>query len=298
MTADAFAGFWKLQGHRVIKTKSCYWYDAQPLSFLSMPYHRFVTPSREELARVMLHGAVVRYPAFSDELQATGGMYICASRGYDFPNLNSKARNQTRRGLENCSIERVEFDYLAEHGVSLNEDTFVRQGRSVRSVSPERWRKYCEAASRNADFEAWAAFSGGVMISFAVTALVEDCFNILHQSSATKSLAQYPNNALIFSLTKRKLEDSRVGFVSYGLRSLDKADTLEHFKFGMGFSLRPSRDCIVLNPLLGGFLRIGGGQLIERMARARPASDLWRKASRVLEITALSPHRDCQIRTA
>ncbi len=153
-------------------------------------------------------------------------------------------------------------------------------------MNAKRWKRYCDAARRTAGFEAWAAFVDGSLASFAATALIEDCFSILHQASATKHLDQYPNNALIFSLTKAKLLDSQVGYVSYGLKSIDKTDTLNHFKLRMGFTLRPFQDKIVLNPVLEGLLRLGGRHLIETMARKHPANDVLRKAARVIHITA------------
>ncbi len=133
MTPATFAAFWEMQGRRVIKTRSCYWYDAQPWAFLSIPYHWQVSPSRRELAQLLIRGAAVRYPAPSDAVQHTEtGLFVLSGADYDFPALHSKARNQTRRGLEKCTIEQVEFSYLTERGTPLNEDTFHRQGRDPR----------------------------------------------------------------------------------------------------------------------------------------------------------------------
>jgi len=287
MNAAQFAEFWQIQGYKVIETQSCYWYNPQPLFFMSLPYHRLVSPSRWELAHVLLRGpsVAVRFPTVLDGTGKEGGLFICSDRNYDLPSLDKKARNQTRRGLESCTVERIDFTYLAEHGHTLNLETFLRQGRDPQTITEQQWRRYCKAASQIPGFEAWSAFVHGHLAAFMVTALVEDCFSILHQSAATDYLGYYPNNALVFTVTRLKLSCPEVGYVSYGLKSLDDTTGLDHFKLRMGFELKLFKECIVFNPLLKPFLLFGGRNVIDWMAQRHPESDLWRKASKALRLT-------------
>ena len=284
MDAGQFAEFWERQGCRVIETNSCYWFNSQPLSFASIPYHRVVDPPRRELAEVFFRGPAfaVRFLASPAENGQAGGLFVCSKDSYDLSSLRKKARNQTRRGLEHCRVERVEFGDLAQRGHKLNVGTLLRQGRSPATMTEAKWDLYCAAAARNSDFEAWAALVDRQWAALLVTALVEDVLTILHQSSAGDYLAYYPNNALVFEVTRRKLNDARVRLVSYGLLGLTDNGSLEHFKFGMGFSLEPLRDHLVINPVLKPFLDLGGRRWVERNHRRRPHSDFWRKASKAL----------------
>lgn len=286
LNAGMLAEFFRLQGSHIIKTESCYWYNPRPFFFMSLPYHRLMTPSPWELAHVLLKGpsVAVRFPTVLDGTGKGGGLFICSDRIYDLQSLHQKARNQTRRGLENCTVEQVSFDYLAEQGHVLNVKTFLRQGRDPQTITEQQWHRYCEAASHIPDFEAWGAFVGGRLVAFMVTALVEDCFSILHQNSTTEHLQHYPNNALVFTVTKLKLSSPEVRYVSYGLKSLDDTAGLDHFKLRMGFEIMPFKESIVFNPLLKPLLFLGGRKVIEWMARRHPESDLWRKASRVLQL--------------
>lgn len=255
---------------------------------MTLPYHRLVRPSPRELAQVLLMGpsVAVRFPTIPNGTGKEGGLFICSDRNYDLSLLHQKARNQTRRGLDNCIVKQASFAYLAEHGHALNVDTFLRQGRDPQTITEQQWRRYCDAASQIPDFEAWGAFVGDCLAAFMVTALVEDSFSILHQSAATDYLKYYPNNALVFTVTKLKLSCPEVGYVSYGLKSLDDTAGLDHFKLRMGFEIMSFKECIVFNPLLKPFLRLGGGKLIDWMAQRHPESDLWRKASRALDMAA------------
>ncbi len=284
MDAGQFAEFWERQGCRVIETNSCYWFNSQPLSFASIPYHRVVDPPRTEIAEVFFRGPAlaVRFLAGPAENGQSGGLFVRSKEPYDLSSLQKKARNQTRRGLEHCRVERMEFSDLAQRGHKLNVGTFFRQGRSPTTMTEAKWALYCSAAARHSDFEAWVALVAGQWAALLVTALVEDVLTILHQSSAGDHLAYYPNNALVFEVTRRKLNDARVRLVSYGLLGLTDNGSLEHFKLGMGFSLQPLRDQVVINPVLKPFMDLGGRRWVEWRHRRRPDCDFWRKASEAL----------------
>lgn len=292
MKAEAFAEFWKLQGHRVVLTPSACWYDAHPFAYLSIPYHRPIAPSRRELLKVWLTGPalIARYPAAHAKTGRAGGLFVCADRNYDLSALEKKARNQTRRGLENCAIELIDFSRLVEQGYPLVLDTLQRQQRSADNMPRERWRRYCVAAAQTKDFEAWAALVQGRLAAFMIVALVEDCFSILYQSSSTLELNHYPNNALVFGVVRQKLTTTEVGYVSYGLKSIDPTDRLDHFKLQMGFELRPFCEQAAVNPLLRPLLSLGGKRYIQHLARRYPEKDLWRKAAQILDIPMEHTH--------
>ena len=181
-----------------------------------------------------------------------------------------------------AGVERVQLSELAQRGHKLNVGTFLRQGRSPTTISEAQWSLYCAAAAGNSDFEAWVALVDGQWAALLVTALVEDVLTILHQSSAGNHLAYYPNNALVFEVTRQKINDARVRLVSYGLLGLTDNGSLEHFKFGMGFSLQPLRDHVAINPVLKPLLDLGGRRWVEWRYRRRPDCDFWRKASQAL----------------
>jgi hypothetical protein len=288
MDASQFAKFWQLQGHRIIETKSCFWYDRHAFAFLSIPYHRIVEASAWELMTVFATGPSIlaRYPAPPEGDGRDSWLFVCTDRNYDLDSLEKKARNQTRRGIEKCKIEHLDFEYAAQHGVTLNEETLGRQGRAMRNFSPEDWRRYCRAANSVLDFEVWGAFVGGKLAALMVIALVEDCVSILHQSSRNDCLEYYPNNALLFTVTKQKLRLPGVGSVSYGLSSIDQTPGLERFKFNMGFVKKAFQKRLVINPIVRPVLVLGGQKLITKIASNRREDDFWRRASEVVNQSA------------
>jgi hypothetical protein len=286
MQASELAQFFRAIGNRIIQTESCYWYNPKPFLFKSLPIHRFVDPSPSELAQVMIKGPAfaIRYPKTPDQPGPRGGMYICSNRDYDFPALSQNVRSRTRRGLARCRIEQIDFDYLAQHGHALTTETTFRQMGTAPSATEEEWKLFCTNASRSKDFEAWGAFVEDRLATFIVAMLVEDCYYIHLQKSASDLLKYYPNNALLFTVMKTKLACPEVGYISHGPKALAVGKGLDYFKTSMGFELQPYTDHVVFNPLVKPFLMWKGDAVVDRLVQRYPDNLFWQRAARALRV--------------
>jgi hypothetical protein len=284
MTEGQFAEFFLRQGQRVIETKTCFWYSHRPLLYMSLPYYRAVSPSQGELARVLLGGpaAALRFPTNPDTDNRKVGIFLCSDRNYGFSSLQQRMRNYTRRGLENCTVEAVEFGYLAQHGHQLNLESFERQDRDATTMTESQWHRYCEVAAATPGFEAWGAWARGRLAAFVVAALVEDCCHMHHQSAATEHLPLFPNHALNFSVTRLVLARPEVNSVCYGADSL-VTPGIDTYKSRMGFERLLFGERIVHNPLLQAGLALGGRKVIYWMARKYPQKEMIQRAALLLQ---------------
>jgi hypothetical protein len=278
MTDAQFAEFWQSQDYRVVETASCFWYTPAPLVLMSLSFHRPLSLPASELAWVFLKGlpAVVRFPEATSDPAAPSGIFVCSHKSYGLNLLEHRARNQTRRALERCAVQQIDFAYAERHGYPLALQTLTRQGRASGPRDERRWRAYCAAAAGRADLEAWAAFAGGRLAGLLVGVLLDDRYVILRQNSATEYLSSYPNNALAFTVTQAKLKTEGISGISYGLRSAEPTPGLERFKRNMGYVLEPTLDRIVLNPLVRPFARLGR-VVFEKAVQANPRRDFFRK---------------------
>jgi hypothetical protein len=141
--------FFERLGHRTVRTESSWWYEVKPKVLLSLPYYRLVKPYPEEICDLLnkYNLRVVRYPTTVDSFGFVSTLAVNTNPDYDLSYQHQKARNQTRRGMENCVVEEIDFDYLAENGLPLNQATAERQGRESQYADPHYWRKYCAAGS-------------------------------------------------------------------------------------------------------------------------------------------------------
>lgn len=121
--------FFRRLGHNIIQTESAWWYEVQPKVLLALPYYKTITLGEEESAEMMARYDIsaIRYPTKLDEFGFLSNITINTNAQYDLNCLHRKARNHTRRGLENTTVEQIEFDYLIESGLPLNRDTAERK---------------------------------------------------------------------------------------------------------------------------------------------------------------------------
>ena len=138
-------------------------------------------------------------------------------------------------------------------------------------------------SARWPDLEAWGAFVDGELAAFIVAMLVEDCYYIHLQKSASALLKHYSNNALLFTVMKAALARPEVGWISNGQIALAAREGLYHFKTSMGFDIHPFKEQMVFNPLIRPGLRIGKAVTSWR-TRIDPENLFWRRASRAFDL--------------
>ena len=143
LTAGPFAHFLARTGHRVLRGAGTYWYDASPGFFLSLPSHRLLEPSADELRALLRHQpcAGVRFPAPLEGPGKLSYQIVCDTRGYGLESLSANARSKVRRGLRRCAVTPVAFSAIAAEGVAADRDTLARQGRAVRLPGPA-WERF------------------------------------------------------------------------------------------------------------------------------------------------------------
>jgi len=285
MNPEVFSEFLTRQGYKVIRTESCYWYNVQSGFYFYFPYHQLITPTKDELKRI-LWGELsigVRFFAPTAGVGKDSYMIVLSDKNYDITSVDAKyARRQTRRGLEKFEIRLFSFKDLSTLGNRLNYETLSRQKRSPQVWNAQKWQLYCEAADELDGFEAWGAFSGHNLAAFMVTFQMEDHFTILHQSSAKEYLHFYPNNALVYFVTKLKIAHPNISTISYGPQSLDAPQSLDTFKLHMGFEKRPMKQIIVFNPLIKPFINGAFHKVVQLLSHERLQSDTYRKLEGII----------------
>lgn len=279
-TRQEFAEFFRRQGQRVISEGATLWVSAHTWVFARVPYHdRTAVPETCLEVLFRKHACLaVRFAAPVRPMTVPRGLFVFRGNGYALSDLSSKARNQTRRGLENCTVRQVRPRELGGTRYALVADTLMRQNRSNSGYSQREWQRMADAADQTPGFEAWIAEVGGRTVSLALTANVEGTYSILHQYSLSEALGLYPNNALIFEVTRAASGRIGVDAVSYGLRSLEDTVGLDRFKRHMGYAEEELTQEVVVHPLAANILAGRRARhMFDLLARRFPSSDVLRK---------------------
>lgn len=252
LAIDIFAEWLRRQGHHVCRTASSHWFNQGPRVYQAFPYHWLIHPSEEELFKFIIdHKAIgLRYStSLNSQVGSISYHAVYEKPHYIFDDLGKWARKNVRRGLKNCKIEAVSFERLAEEGWQLQVDTLNRQGRRLK-VAEEDWRQRCLAAADLPGFEAWGALVQGRLAASVITYRMGDCCYMLYQQCHRDYLAAHVNNALSFEVTRTMIGRQEVRSILYGLHSLDAPESVDEFKFRMGYRARPVRQRVVFHPWL------------------------------------------------
>lgn len=260
MTQDSlqqYSDFLRLNGHRVIQTPSSLWIDVRPLVFQTAPPFNFSQIQGDEVDEVFKSNNVLVCRWFSEDRASSegdrrehGSLLFAAKPPYDLSTLDQKARNQTRRGLERVEVRRVDLDERTER---LAYDVYADNVRRLGLFKTEkhidqRWRTWVNTIRKASCVEFWSAWQDRSLVAFTVAVRTGAETELVLQRSLYSSLRLYPNNALVYTVTKDAFErGSRL--VSFGLSAYsgDK-EGLHKFKIGMGFKALPLYEHLQWHP--------------------------------------------------
>jgi hypothetical protein len=284
MTIEVFAEWLRRQGHKVIRTASSYWFNQGPQVFQAMPYHWRVCPSESELRDLLVdHKAIgLRYStSLSSQHGSISYHAVCEDRSYDLDKLGKWARKNVRRGLKNCFVGNISFDRLADEGWWLQLDTLDRQGRRLK-IAHDRWQLRCKSASDLPGFEAWGAVAEQRLAASVITFIMGDCCYMLYQQCHRDFLPGHVNNALAYTVTKIMMNRPQVKWILYGLHSLDAPQSVDEFKFRMGYAARPVLQRVAFHPALEPFFNKVTHSTLKSVVNKYPGNPSLAKAEGLL----------------
>jgi len=291
MNVENFRLFLELQGRKVIESESGYWHDTGRSIYLSFPYHATIEPSKEEIEELFRKHRPLGLKYSTDKnVGRPAALYVVRDKSYGPKDLHSMAKRGLKKGLRLCRVERIDFDYLREHGMPLNLDTLKRQGRDDPLFSrPDRWARFCEAGKRVEGASAWGAFVDGQLAAYQITFIIDDYCHVLHRMSRTKFLRCHPNEALDYTVIREMLSTPGIHCVSAGLQSILDLPGLDRYKLRMGYQKRRMNFVVVLHPLLEPLLlgRLGEG-LLGVAGRLAPDNDALKRVIATVDIARWS----------
>jgi hypothetical protein len=256
VSVDDYVCFLEKMGHRVVIGNSTLWFNVSPGAYMNFPFHRPARPEQSEIRQVLgLKGIVLRHTCPLDEGRPSFKI-VCSDKQYDFSNLLQKGRNRTRRGLEKCSVKRLDFKDLESLGtLELNRNTFTRQQRRIPSNHDHYWRKYYAAAAAADSMETWGAFVDNDLVAYLIGCRIEDCMNLLIVRSSAERLKENPNNALLYIFVREVISRPEISEISMGLEPVEPGlEDLDRFKMSMGFTKVPIGQKVHVNGFLRPFL--------------------------------------------
>ncbi len=284
MTPEIFAEWFRLQGQCVYRTPSTYWVENAPRVYQAFPYEWIISPPEAELTDFLYqHRAIVlRYSAPYENPQGMVSYHVVNDpEKVELEQLGKKARYDVRKSLAHFTFGTVSLQRLAAEGWSMRADTLMRQGRT-KAETLSRWQKLCESAGSLPGFEGWAAYQNDRLCASLIAYIDQGCCRILYQQSKTEDLLNCVNNGLLYSFTKEITQRLGERAIFYGLHSLDAPQSVDAFKFRMGYIAKPVRQRVVFHPLLRPFANSVTYAALGQAHRWRPGNPILAKAEGML----------------
>ena len=259
MQVREYLAFLAARAIKTAITKNCCWQQFGSVGYVTAPEGFPVHVEATDIRQMFWNkgGLFLRVIEPENEIQAKHELwhrYVC-TKPYALSSLSTKARNQTRRGLERCLVRQISFEQLAQEGLPATLDTHKRHALSVEMSEEEirTWQRSIKAYGQCPDIRAYGAFVKDLdyrLSAYVIVILVEDCWFISVHRSTSESRPFYANNALVFSVTQDLLAHAEGSMVFYGLESVEENPGLKHFKVSMGYRLQPVRQRILFHPLI------------------------------------------------
>jgi hypothetical protein len=288
MNTETFKEWLRAQGHQVVSTPSSCWYDAGPRVFQAFPFHWIIEPSRQELRSLMVRHAIAAL-RYSTPLESPEGMvsyHVILKPPYSLEMLPHQARNGVKRGAKCFQVEQISFERLADEGWKLQCDTLDRQCRSD-SMCQADWKRICMAAKDLPGFEAWAAISDGELAAALYTNRVGDTWCIPYALCHRKFLHDHVNNILFYTVCRELLSRQGIKGMFLSLHSLDAPESVNEFKFRMGFTAIPVRQRVVFHPALAPFTNKFTHSVLTRLMQRYPKNNFLSKTEGMLRFHVL-----------
>ena len=277
---------WLLRrGHRVVRTASGYWYDAAWKVYQAFPYHKLICPNESEVKTLLTseRAIALRYSSsFTGPERKLRYHVIQVAPVPPQTAVPRKIRQELARGFRRARIERISLELLSEQGWEHRQEALTRQGRN-RAENQQWWRRLCTSAIGLPGFEAWGAFDErGALVGSLLAYAGEECYTLLEQQTLTRALHTGVNGVLFYTAIKNGLETTGLPLAFLAHQSLDAPDSVDNFKFGMGYSARPVRQRVVFHPALQLFCKPALLPLLRKLRQLYPSSPVLAKGEGLL----------------
>ena len=163
-----------------------------------------------------------------DEWDRDGGefWYVIKDQKEDLASYKSKVRNQIRKGLKHCRVERVSKEYIAKNAYAVYRKAFKRYDTFIDMGTAEQFKNNFNRQD-NRDY--WAVFVGERLVAYAENILWKNACEYSSVKLDPDYLKLYPAYALFFTMNLYYLNEKNLRYVSDGARSLSHDTKIQEF---------------------------------------------------------------------
>jgi hypothetical protein len=169
---------------------------------------------------------------------------VTCRRCFNMEDFNSHFRNKLRKGLNLCTVCKVDAEFIAARGYEVYMAAYERYTNTAApDISESRWRNNVLANRNYPDLrEYWAVLVGQELAGFAANMLfgtIEANYSMIKLHP--KFLKAYSSYALHFCMNRHYLREQSFQYVNSGFRTIGHDTNIEQLRTDyFGFQRTPT----------------------------------------------------------
>jgi len=209
--------------------KNINWINYQGALIPDLPPHIEVNLSKSEQKELLkLSGAYfLRWTNEWDREKVSQFWYVIKDEKEDINIYKSKIRNQIKKGLKNCRVEKVTKEYISENGYEVYYEAFKRYETFLKPMSKENFKKSILNSQSNIDF--WGVFVNNKLVAYSQNKIRGNICEYNVTKFNPNFLKYRPSEALFFEMNKYYLNEKNFLYVSDGARSISHKTNIQDF---------------------------------------------------------------------
>lgn len=185
-----------------------------------------LTPSEEKRLLKLTNAYFLRYVTDFDQLDTGSFWYVIKDSDEILENYKSKLRNQIRRGLKSCRVEKVDKVVIARDGYEV----YCAAIESYRTKKKLEDKETFESSILESTGDFWAVYNlEQKLIAYSQNRIEDDSVNYMTIKFHPDYLKAYPSYALFFTMNQYYLNAQSFKYVNDGARSISHMTNIQGF---------------------------------------------------------------------
>jgi hypothetical protein len=171
-----------------------------------------------------LGGKLIRWNSSEFDLSGTPEWYALICRNFtSIDDVNSKLRNELKKGISNCRVQRVDTEYISRNGYEVYSRAYGRYKNLTYSPADEKtyYKDICSGKNYHDIVHYWGIFYQNKLIGYSSN-FVFDKTEALYSTIKIDPGYLYlnPTSALMYEMNNSYLVENGFEYVNDGYRTL------------------------------------------------------------------------------
>ncbi len=213
-----------------IEYNAIQWFNYRGTLLPDTPPHHNITLSPQEQKQLLKKSGAyfLRWTSDFDTPQETSFWYIIKDKPEGLETYNSKIRNQIKKGLSLCHVQKCTVSLIMNEGYDVYQKAFEHYHTAQQPSDKSSFKKTLLSLEGNWEF--WEVRNDtGALIGYSQNYILDTACNYSTVKLDPEFLPLYPAYALFYTMNLHYLNERHMRYVHDGSRSLAHETNIQDF---------------------------------------------------------------------